>query len=521
MTRTASLVSLFAVIGISIVLGMLLGSSFNAPPAMLAAPAPAPETADWLDQPAVRPAVTRAVDFADIVETAMPAVVAVRNTTIVRRDGDDDDPSDEPLFRFFFDNRRRPQDQRSEGFGSGFIVSPDGHILTNHHVVNGATRIEIEMRDGEKHKAMLIGSDPSIDMALLKIETDEALPTLPLGDSRDLRVGEWVVAIGNPLGLEHTVTAGVVSAKSRSLNGIGAVIPGVASFIQTDAAINRGNSGGPLLDTRGQVVGINTAISREDPSGVLVEGVGFALPINVARDAVDQLLQYGSVKRGFLGVTMNLDDIDEAAADYLGLPDNDGVLITDVMSGGPAERAGVRTGDVIRKVDGEAVNGRVGLLSKIATRRPGDRVELELYRQGRPKEISVQLMERGEGLVASGGERPEEPEEPAEPETAESEGLGIVVEGVSDEEIEMLGIAGQVDGGVRVTDVDVSSTAAEKLLNRSLITAINDVEVHSLRDWNRITDKLKPGASVKLETWLPSPGGQAQRRLVFLRVGED
>jgi len=497
--RRYSFLALLFVIGASVVFGMIVGGKLNAPQVVLAA-----GDHVWLDKPRAATPAVATVDFADVVEEAMPAVVAIRNITILKG-GDDPHESfrDDEMFKFFFGPRDRDsqqQDRRSDGFGSGFIVSPDGYILTNYHVVDGATKLVVEMSEGDEYEARVIGSDPNIDLALIKIDADDKrLPTVPLGDSSSLRVGEWVIAIGNPLGLEHTVTAGVVSAMSRNL-GIGATLPGVASYIQTDAAINKGNSGGPLLNARGEVVGINTAISRADMTGALVEGVGFALPIDIARDATEQLLETGSVERGFLGITMNQVPLDEAARDYLKLPGSGGVLVTRVSEWGPAYEAGVRADDVILKVDGKIVKDNSSLLSRIATRRPGETVSLEVFRDGEVKKIDVVLMSRADGIARSGpaGEMPA-PSTPDEPEIVPAAGLGIEVEPLTDEFREQWELAEEIEGVV-VADVDVSSDAAEKLVPRMLITAINDEPIRSITDWNRTIGGLEPGEAVKLQT---------------------
>ena len=513
-SRKSSFFALLFVIGASIVFGMVVGGKLNAPQVVLAA-----GDTSWLERPEPASATftARPTDFADIVENAVPAVVAVRNITILKGEEESEGTlRDDELFRFFFGPRDRggTPDRRADGFGSGFLVSPDGYILTNHHVVEGATKLEVEMNDGNEYDARVIGSDPSIDLALIKIDSEgKRFPYVTLGDSESLRVGEWVLAIGNPLGLEYTVTAGVVSAKSRNL-AIGATLPGVASFIQTDAAINKGNSGGPLLNSSGQVVGINTAISRGDMTGALVEGIGFALPIDVARDAASQLMETGSVERGFLGITMNQFPLDAAAREYYGLPGKGGVLIVAVSEWGPAHEAGVREGDVILEVDGKVVKDNSGLLSRIATRRPGDTVELEIFRDGKTKTIDVELMSRADGIARSNGPREPERQEPAEPEIVPALGLGIEVEPLTDEFRELNEISEDVDGVV-VADVDVSADAADKVVPRMLITAINDKPVRDVKDWNRIVEHLDPGEAVKLTI-----ARGANPAIVFLKVPE-
>jgi serine protease Do len=266
-------------------------------------------------------------DFSSIADSTLPAVVGVQNTSVNKNadaDSGDDDPGngqqpfDDPMFRFFHRAPRNPQSERHVSSGSGFIITDDGYILTNNHVVEGATKLQVTLDTGDKYDAEVIGTDPMIDLGLIKIDAKgKKLPVLPLGDSDSLKVGQWVMAIGNPFTLERTVTVGVVSGKKRQV-GIGPTVPGLANFIQTDAAINFGNSGGPLIDGQGRVVGINTAIQR----GELAEGIGFAIPINAARKAAEELRAGGSVKRGYLGISMNSTGINDKAKAYYKLPDN-------------------------------------------------------------------------------------------------------------------------------------------------------------------------------------------------------
>lgn len=511
MDRKYSFAVLLVVVAVSVVFGMILGGRLNAPATMLAAT----DTA-WLEKPQ-EATLTQSMpgpNFADIAEEALPAVVGVQNTSIQRGSQEGENPHrNDPLFRWFFE-RSPDSERRSVGFGSGFIISDEGYILTNNHVVEGSTKLTVEMKNGEKYDATIVGADPSIDLALIKIDPDGAsLPTVPLGDSAQLRVGEWVLAIGNPLGLDYTVTAGVVSAKGRDFQ-IGRTLGGVASYIQTDAAINKGNSGGPLLNAGGQVVGINTAIYRGGMGGMsdsLVEGVGFALPINVARDAVEQIIETGSVQRGYLGITMNGDDLDEDAKDFYGLPDTNGVVITDVQPGMPAKKAGVRKDDIIRQVDGQAVVDKSDLLSKIATRRPGETVELAVFRDGKIVEIPVKLTSRAEGVAARGfGEVEPDPE--PEPETAVG-GLGIEVDNIPPAARERLELDDDVEG-VMVVGVDAASAAAEKFIGPGMvITGLNDTPVRNVSDWNAIMRSLEVGDPVKVEI---SFGGQI--RFAYLRV---
>jgi serine protease Do len=344
------------------------------------------------------------------------------------------------------------------------------------------------------------------------------LPTLPLGDSEALRVGEWVIAIGNPLEFDQTVTVGVVSGKERRVP-LRSTDRAIVSFIQTDAAINFGNSGGPLLDARGNVVGINTAINRQ----FLAEGIGFALPINQARAVVDQLMARGFVRRGFLGITMNDLPLDEAAQEFYGLPDANGVIISNVTEDGPGDRAGLKPGDIIRRVDGKVVGDNFDLVSKIASRQPGEQVALEVFRKptgadvGRSLDLTVTLADRDHSMTEIGGADRRSPRgaEP-EPELREAEGLGLTVESLTERLREQHGLRAD-QTGVLVTDVEFGSRAADKGLQPNLIiTAINDQAVHDVADWSRLLGKLKPGASVKLDVF-----DGRQTSYVFLRAPEE
>jgi len=511
MDRKYSFAVLLVVVAVSVVFGMILGGRLNAPATMLAAT----DTA-WLEKPQ-EATLTRSApgpSFADIAEEALPAVVGVQNTSIQKATQEGENPhQSDPLFRWFF--RTPESERRSVGFGSGFIISDEGYILTNNHVVEGATKLRVEMKNGEKYEATIVGADPSIDLALIKIDPQGvSLPTLPLGDSARLRVGEWVLAIGNPLGLDYTVTAGVVSAKGRDFQTDRRILGGVASYIQTDAAINKGNSGGPLLNAGGQVVGINTAIYRGGMGGMsdaLVEGVGFALPINAARDAVEQILETGSVQRGFLGITMNTYDLDEDARDYYGLPDAHGVEITEVQHGMPAERAGVRAHDIIRQVDGQDVANRSDLLSKIATRRPGETVELTVFRDGKTIDLAVKLTSREEGMAARGSGETRPDREP-EPETPVA-GLGIEVDNIPPGAREQLALPDDVEGVV-IVGVDAASAAADKLIGPGMvITGLNDNPVRNVSDWNGAMRKLEVGDLVKIEIWF-----RGQVMFAYLKV---
>jgi serine protease Do len=507
-SRAYRFVALLAVIGVSIVFGMVIGGRLNAPQVVLAAPTLQ-----------LAPASTSfgGADFADVVEDAMPAVVSVTSTQV--EEGDDEDSSSRRFsdpFRFFFgepedDRGPGPRGEPRIGEGSGFIISKDGYLLTNNHVVEDSDRVVIGTQNGEEYEARVIGADPSIDLALLKIDPgDDELPVLPLGDSDALRVGQWVIAIGNPLEYEHTVTVGVVSAKQRRV-AIGSTDSGVVTFIQTDAAINFGNSGGPLIDAAGNVIGINTAIRRAN----FAEGIGFALPINQARKVMEQLRERGYVRRGYIGITMNPTAIDDEAKEFYGLPDTNGVIVHEVQEDGPAERAGVRRGDIIRRVDGDVVRDNMDLISKIAAHQPDEKVTLDLFRDGKEITVKATLIDRQEELQARAGVR-DSPPEPEQDIPDESSRMGVTVENLSSRWREALGLEEDAEG-VLVTDVEFDSEAADKGIMRNMvIIAVNDESVRNVADWNTILDELPGGSLVKLDVMAGNRGSY-----VFLRVPRD
>lgn len=501
--------ALLAVIGASIVFGMVLGGRLNAPEAAFAAK-PAGALFDASARAVEPPAGAAGVDFSEIAEHAIPAVVRITSTIESGRGGpggDDDEVAPEDLFRYFFGpndphhrmDRRAPR-ERVESGGSGFIVSGDGYILTNNHVVAEATKVVVTLESGDKLDATVVGKDSTIDLALLKVDAKgRKLPTLVLGDSDALRPGNWVVAIGNPLELYSTVTVGVVSATRRRV-AIGDTIPGIANFIQTDAAINFGNSGGPLLNIKGEVVGINTAILRGDTMNrPLIEGIGFALPINEARLAAEQLRDGGAVKRGYLGIAMSSSGVNDAARRYLDLPDANGVVVAGVQPDGPSAKAGLKKDDVIRRVNGAKIADNQDLLARVAALRPGDTAVLEVWRDAKTTEIRVILDARPtERADANGPSRRRGPQD--EQETDESEALGIKVEALTPSWRGRLQLS-DASSGVVVVAVDPSSQAAENDSLRAgrLIVAVNGAPVRSLRDWTAATGAIKPGGAVKLE----------------------
>jgi len=323
--------------------------------------------------------------FADLVSRVAPAVVTVHSARRIRPPRQH--PFfDDPRFRDFFGNRRIPESElpRQQGLGSGVIVSGEGYILTNQHVVDGAEEINVELNDKRSYAARLIGSDPASDLAVLKVD-QRNLPVLPMGDSDRARVGDVVLAIGSPLGLDQTVTAGIISAKGRST---GLSDGSFEDFLQTDASINQGNSGGALINATGELIGINSQILS--PTGGNI-GIGFAIPVNMAKNVMDQLVQNGRVRRGSLGISIRPVTPDIAAS--MGLQDVRGALVNSVGNGSPAERAGLKPGDVITEFNGAPVTDTNSLRNAVAGSQPGTEVTLTIVRERQRQELRATLGE--------------------------------------------------------------------------------------------------------------------------------
>ena len=406
--------------------------------------------------------------FVPVVDKALPAVVFIDVTKKVGGDGGDG--SDEFMRRFF--GQPMPRQQRVPSSGSGFIIDEQGRILTNNHVVRDAESIKVTLNDGRTFKATTVGTDPATDVAVIKIEGSK-LPVLPLGDSDKLRIGDWAIAIGNPLGdLRGSVTVGIVSAQGRNNLNIFGGTPDYQDFIQTDASINFGNSGGPLCNIRGEAIGINTAINT---SG---QGIGFAIPINLAKHVAEQLVAHGTVKRAMMGVT--LANMTPEIAEGFGLGDQQGVIIQNVFKGSPAEKAGLQRNDVIVDLNGSAVTDRDKFRLKIADTPSGTKVKLGYLRDGKKLSTDVVLTDRDDNL-ANNGVQPES-------QGTDTDDIGMTVRDMTSSERTEL----KIDSGVRVTDVADGSEAEDKDIQPGdVIEEVNRVPVKSAADFKAQVAKVR------------------------------
>ena len=483
-----------------------------------------------VDEELVRPAVELSDAFVEIAEVVTPGVVRLtveRPAPTAQRPGGGAPPGIPEPFREFFEPFGGPERDEGEdpppqeAGGSGFIVSSDGYILTNNHVIQRAEGITVHTKDGQELSAEVVGQDPTTDLAVIKVEADDDLPTLSLGSSDDLRVGDWVLAIGNPgMGggaaepLDYTVTQGIVSAMGRPLQIIrqelarqagSEIAPfAIENFIQTDAVINPGNSGGPLVNTRGQVIGINTAIQSQ--TGFFM-GYGFAVPMDLARRVMEDLIEYGESRRGYLGVSMN--DVDRVDAEYYELPNVSGALVETVEPDTPADGAGLQQEDVIVSVDGEPVEGSGDLQLRIGMKRPGEEVVVGFYRDGELQEITVEL-----------GQAPltEEPE-PAEPEpdvAQADEILGLEVTELTAEVAQQLGF--EEAGGVVIENVAPGSPADQRGITPQLrILTVDGQDVETPDEFRQALEGVSEGDIVSLR--LETPDGQQLVRNVMIDNG--
>jgi serine protease Do len=492
MSRRFTLVTVALAAVVAFLVGVIVAGGFRQP--TIAARASARSGAAAPGRAAVALPVPGAlVNFADVVERINPAVVNIDATTRGsassdrrrRRPGNVDPPD---LFDLPSPNAPRGDTPR-RGAGSGFIIDPDGSILTNNHVIDGAERIIVKLSDGRTMRARVVGADPDTDIALVKVDGQAGLPVAPLGDSSTLRMGEWVCAIGNPLGYEHSVTVGVVSYLGRKLFNAS-----LDDYIQTDAAINFGNSGGPLINSRGEVIGINAAISSRASS------IGFAVPINGASQILPQLRARGRVSRGYIGVELR--DIDSDLQRSLGLAVDRGALVQDVTSGSPAERAGIRVYDVIVSFDGNAVRNDDDLIQQISAKAPGSAAALRIQRDGRELTFAVKLAERPRGDAPSSSAQPGSA--PADRERADPDSpLGLTVRDLDAAAFNRYELPADTRG-VLITRVEPLSSSFDAEIQRgTVLLEINRKPVQSAADYQRLARTIRPGDIVALYLYAP------------------
>lgn len=415
--------------------------------------------------------------FSDLVNEARDSVVNISTVKTVKRESfpmfrgpmDQEDPFQDFFERFFRD--QIPKEYRQKSLGSGFVIDENGYILTNNHVVEKTDEIKVVLADSREYEAEIVGRDSKTDLALIKIKADKPLKPLPLGDSDAMNVGDWVLAIGNPFGLEWTVTAGIISAKYRRIG-----MDSYANFIQTDASINPGNSGGPLLNIKGEVVGINSAIFSRTGGSI---GIGFAVPVNLAKELLPQLKE-GKVVRGWLGVMIQ--QITPELREKLGLKDQKGALVADVTSGGPADKAGIERGDVVVSFDGKEVREMNELPMMVGSTSVGKDVEVEVIRKGRKKTIEVKLG------------RLDEESEPSEPVETRTD-LGMTVEEITQDNARQFSLS--LEEGLVVVRVHSDSPAAEAGIRPGdVIVEIDQKVVRTLSEYQEAVSGYAKGETI-------------------------
>ena len=421
-------------------------------------------------------------NFSQLAEKAKPSVVNIRTVRTVKGGGRvfehffgspfGDNKQFEDMLPPSFRNQPAP-DYKQRSLGSGFIIDENGYIVTNNHVIEDADQIKVKLSEGDEYDAEVVGRDPNTDLALIKISANGSLTALPLGDSKKLKVGSWVTAIGSPFGLEQTVTAGIVSAKGRII-GSGPY----DDFIQTDASINPGNSGGPLINMAGEVVGINTAIIAHG------QGIGFAIPINLAKGIVKQLKESGEVTRGWLGV--GIQELTPELAEYYNMKGEKGVLVTHVYEGDPADKGGIKPKDVIISVGGKPVDTPKELSMEIANSPVGEKVKIELIRDGKQKTVKVQLAKRDDKNLL------------AQNQPKSGTYLGLNTETLTSELARRLGFS-ENETGVLVTGVESGSKADAAGLKRGdLIKEVNHEPIENESEFRQQVDSVKSGDAIKI-----------------------
>jgi len=503
-----SLPVILGFIAIGIIIGIVLTTGFNLDTKSLADNKPAEKIYEE-GETAASPQGTMSPGsqngFVEVVKRVKPAIVTIYTTKNIKVPAN-------PWHRFFrgFGFEDVPDGEAREmpqtGLGSGIIVSEDGYILTNHHVIKDVDELRVQMYDSEEYTAEVIGSDPETEVALIKIEKS-GLTKAILGNSDAVQVGEWVLAIGSPLELNFTVTAGIVSALSRDINIIGRGSYGgsyaIENFIQTDAAINPGNSGGALVNDRGEVIGVNTAIKTE--TGTYI-GYGFAVPINIAKTVMDDFIKFGEVRRGYIGV--QIEPMTPIRAEGVGLDKPRGVFISNVLVGKAADKAGIKAGDVILKVEGMEVNKPNQLQAKVGSYNPGDEISLIVWRDGKEKTFSIELEARDDQVAAAPGKN-------GEPEEMKFQSLGILLKDLSAQELEIL----DLDYGVIVQSIEANSSAAREGLRRGdVIYEVDGQKIKSVSDFENYVEDRNPGSILKIQTRTKYSDGTISDRLVFIKI---
>jgi serine protease Do len=483
MKRKVLSLSIIAIVAVcSAIIGMMIATSFKLPEIGKAANF-------WEDgDPKANPKVIMP-SLNSLAQELTPSVVYIKTTKVIQQKdimkkyrspfgGGPDDPFEDFFNRFFEGMPNVPEKQEQKSLGSGFIISTDGYIITNAHVIDGAEKIVVSLTDKKDYDAKLIGKDTNTDIALIKINPGVNLPAVKLGNSDILKIGDWVMAIGNPFGLSHTVTIGIVSAKYRII-GAGPY----DQFIQTDAAINPGNSGGPLIDMKGQVIGINSAIVA---SG---QGIGFAIPINMAKEILMELKQTGSVTRGWLGV--GIQEVTPEIAKAVGLKEPKGAMVTMVHPGDPAAKAGVVKGDVIISVNGQEIKDPSALTQMIGTFKPGSKITIGVWRGKKEIKLETKLEKRTDERLASLGK---EGGENGAPEKESKDSLGITVKNITPDMAKRLRLD-DVKGAL-VIDVDDKSPASEIIKKGDVIKEINYKGVDTIDDYLNAVKGFRKGDSV-------------------------
>ncbi len=520
--RTRDWLKFGALVALAFVFGLAFASTLGVPK-QGGAPefVPAAQAAGTQFQiPAAKPASDLGNAFVAVAEHVKPAVVFVKSQHVERGESQRLPPGFEDVFPQM---RRRPQVE--QGSGSGFIVSPDGYILTNNHVVAGADRVTVKLYDKREFTAKVVGTDPNTDVAVIRIDARN-LPTVGFGNSDSTRVGEWALAVGNPLGeaFAFTVTAGIISAKGRLLTGLPRPSYGIQDFIQTDAAINPGNSGGPLVNIQGQVIGINSAIASE--TGYYA-GYGFAIPINLARTVMEQLVKTGHVERAVMGIRIN--DAGQEDAEAVGLKQIRGVLVESFSPGpSPAKDAGLQPGDVIVALDGQPIDNTPQLQQKVGFKKPGETVDVTVLRQGGEKKTFAVRLARAPSdsdteVASTNGGRPKGDA------SAKEETLGISVEPLSQDDRQdtrLSAVFAQAGGGLVVTAAAPDGPAYGRLFSADdggpdIIVSVNGTPTRTRAALREALRKVKSGDIVTLQvmsrTGDPSSNGWSSR-IVRLRA---